>query len=116
MIVSGGQGTTVTAGFSNRDSVQMVHIGNGVWQSTWKPVNPGTVTMFVTAFAVQNGTLVGGRSTTLNRPGDHAGGSYADGDSAGRSARRRQRARRRAHRARRVDLDLWVESLRQHAT
>ena len=65
MIVSGGQGTTVTAGFSNRDSVQMVHIGNGVWQSTWKPVNPGTVTMFVTAFAVQNGTLVGGRSTTL---------------------------------------------------
>jgi uncharacterized protein (TIGR03437 family) len=65
MIVSGGQGTTVTAGFSNRDSVQMVHIGNGVWQGTWKPVNPGTVTMFLTAFAVQNGTLVGGRSTTL---------------------------------------------------
>ncbi|HEV3201474.1 MAG TPA: hypothetical protein VGZ73_26425 [Bryobacteraceae bacterium] len=60
-----GQNSKVSASFSNGDSVQMTHIGNGVWQGTWKPLSPGTVRMFVTAFVLQNGTLVGGQSSTL---------------------------------------------------
>ena len=65
LVGPGGQDAKVTASFSNSDSAQMTHIGSGIWQGTWKPVNPGTVTMFVTAFAVQNGNLLAGKSSTL---------------------------------------------------
>ena len=66
LIGPGGQNAKVTASFSSGDSVPMTHIGSGNWQGTWKPISPGTVTMFVTAFVVQaNGTLAGGQSTTL---------------------------------------------------
>jgi len=65
LVGPGGQSASVTASFSNRDSVQMTHIGNGIWQGTWKPLSPATVTTFVNAFALQNGIAVGGQSTTL---------------------------------------------------
>jgi uncharacterized protein (TIGR03437 family) len=65
LIGPGEQSASVTASFSNKDSVQMTHIGNGIWQGTWRPLSPGTVTLFVTAFATQNGNVSGGKSTTL---------------------------------------------------
>jgi uncharacterized protein (TIGR03437 family) len=65
LVMAGGQNTNVTASFSNGDSVPLTHIGSGVWQGTWRPLNAGTVSMFVTAFAVQGGNVVGGQSSTL---------------------------------------------------
>src|SRR6185369_2443473 len=38
------QTAQVSASFSSRDSVSMTHIGKGVWQGTWRPLSPGTVT------------------------------------------------------------------------
>ena len=66
LVGPGGQGSTVTATFSNGDSVPMVHIGNGIWQGTWRPRGAGTVQMAVVAFAVgQNGSLLSGQSAIL---------------------------------------------------
>jgi uncharacterized protein (TIGR03437 family) len=65
LVGPGGQDAKVSASFSSGDSIQMTHIGNGIWQGTWRPLLQGTVTMFMTAFAVQDGILSGGKSTTL---------------------------------------------------
>ncbi len=66
LVGPGGQSANVKATFSNKDSVPMTHIGNGVWQGNWHPVSPGTVSMVVTAFAVgQGSSLLSGQSPTL---------------------------------------------------
>ncbi len=65
-LIGPGQNATMTASFSNHDSVTMTSIGNGTWQGTWRPVSPGTVSMVVTVFAAtQNGNVAAGQSTTL---------------------------------------------------
>jgi uncharacterized protein (TIGR03437 family) len=54
------------ASFSNHDSVTMTHIGNGVWQGTWRPLIAGTVSMFITTLvAGPNGTVLAGQSSIL---------------------------------------------------
>jgi uncharacterized protein (TIGR03437 family) len=66
LVGTANQSASVKATFSNRDSVQMTHIGNGIWQGTWRPLSAGTVTMVVTAFqSSQNGNVIGGQSNTL---------------------------------------------------
>jgi uncharacterized protein (TIGR03437 family) len=66
LIGTGAQNAKVAASFSNGDGAPMTHIGNGVWQGTWRPLSPGTVRMFVTAFVLQaDGTLAGAQSPTL---------------------------------------------------
>jgi uncharacterized protein (TIGR03437 family) len=55
----------VKASFSSGDPVPMTHAVNGSWQGQWTPKSLGTVTMYVNAFAVQNGNLLGGQSSTL---------------------------------------------------
>jgi uncharacterized protein (TIGR03437 family) len=66
LIGPGGQGASVKASFSNQDSVQMAHIGNGIWQGSWRPLSAETVSMQVTAFAPgQNGNVLAGQSATL---------------------------------------------------
>ena len=67
LVGTGGQSASVKASFSNQDTVQMVHIGNGIWQGSWRPLSPGTVSMIVTAFAVgPGGTVQAGQSPALN--------------------------------------------------
>jgi uncharacterized protein (TIGR03437 family) len=60
-----GQSASVSASFSNGQHVPMALIGNGIWQGTWKPLAPRTVTGFVTAFAIENGFAVGDQTQTL---------------------------------------------------
>src|SRR5579871_146736 len=66
LIGANGQSASVKATFSNKDSVTMVHIGNGIWQGSWRPSSAGNVQMQVVAFASgQNGSLLSGTSATL---------------------------------------------------
>src|ERR1035437_9880379 len=67
LVGPGGQSAQVAAYFSNNDpQVAMTHIGNGIWQGTWRPVNgSGLVAVKVTAFLQQGGSLVGGVSSAL---------------------------------------------------
>ncbi|HLK65772.1 MAG TPA: BACON domain-containing carbohydrate-binding protein [Bryobacteraceae bacterium] len=66
LIGPNGQPASVQANFSNRDKVTMVHVGNGIWQGTWRPLNAGTVSMSVNALvAVQGGSGQSGQSATL---------------------------------------------------
>jgi uncharacterized protein (TIGR03437 family) len=64
---SPGSQNAVKASFSNGDPASLMNYnGSGVWQGTWKPGSPGTVTMFVNAFVVdKNGNLLTGQSPTL---------------------------------------------------
>jgi uncharacterized protein (TIGR03437 family) len=71
--VVGSCGATVTDGvvqveFNNGDpSVSLVHIGNGVWTSTWTPRgSAGPVSLVATAYQLQGSTRVGGRSPILS--------------------------------------------------
>ena len=52
-------GVSVTASFSNADgSVNLRHLGRGVWSGTWRPVHPASaVTLTVTAFNVEGSTI-----------------------------------------------------------
>jgi uncharacterized protein (TIGR03437 family) len=61
LVGPGGQSAYVAASVTGGDPViAMTHIGNGIWQGTWKPVNAtGAVTLFVTALG-PNG--VGGQN------------------------------------------------------
>lgn len=64
LVGTGGQGASVAASFSNRDRVDMTHVGNGIWQGTWRPLSPGAVTMVVVALSVQaNGSVVAGQNS-----------------------------------------------------
>jgi uncharacterized protein (TIGR03437 family) len=67
LVGPGGQSAQVAAYFSNNDpQVAMTHIGNGIWQGTWRPVNAsGLVVVKVTALLQQGGSLVGGVSAPL---------------------------------------------------
>ena len=67
LVGPGGQSAQVAAYFSSGDTqVLMTHIGNGIWQGTWRPVNAsGSVVMKVTALLPQGGNLVGGVSSAL---------------------------------------------------
>jgi uncharacterized protein (TIGR03437 family) len=51
LVGPGGQSAYVAANVTGGDPlIGMTHIGNGIWQGTWKPVNAaGGVTLFVTA-------------------------------------------------------------------
>jgi uncharacterized protein (TIGR03437 family) len=51
LVGPGGQSAYVAATVTGGDPlIGMTHIGNGIWQGTWKPVNAaGGVTLFVTA-------------------------------------------------------------------
>jgi uncharacterized protein (TIGR03437 family) len=51
LVGPGGQSAYVAATVTGGDPLMaMTHIGNGIWQGTWKPVNAaGGVTLFVTA-------------------------------------------------------------------
>jgi uncharacterized protein (TIGR03437 family) len=61
LVGPGGQSAYVAATVTGGDpTIAMTHIGNGIWQGTWKPVNAtGGVTLFVTALG-PNG--VGGQN------------------------------------------------------
>ena len=87
---SNPQGALVLASFSNKDSnINLVHIGNGIWTGTWKPVNPssGPVTVAVTAFAssasgaasLLYGTVVPGTTPTVTAGGVQHAASYVLG-------------------------------------
>jgi uncharacterized protein (TIGR03437 family) len=67
LVGPGGQSAQVTAYFSDlpTDTVTMAHIGNGIWQGTWRPVTTGTFVAKVTAVLQQGGNLVGGTSAPL---------------------------------------------------
>jgi uncharacterized protein (TIGR03437 family) len=68
LVGPGGQNATVTANFSDKDPAQaMTHIGNGIWQAAWKPVNTGPVQVLVVAISGSGnpGATTGG-STTLS--------------------------------------------------
>jgi uncharacterized protein (TIGR03437 family) len=59
---------SVQATFSNKDAdLRLVHVGNGVWTGTWKPVNPspGPVAVAVTAFNSTASVLQSGQSSPL---------------------------------------------------
>lgn len=62
-----GQNASVEAHFSDNEPAQtMTHIGNGIWQVGWKPVNAGSVLVTVLALLSQGGlAAVGGASTAL---------------------------------------------------
>jgi len=68
LVGPGGQSAQVSAYFSDNDTaVGMTHIGNGIWQGTWRPVNAsGAVVLRVTALLQQGGNLVGGVSAALS--------------------------------------------------
>jgi len=73
----GGQSATVTANFSDADPAQaMTHIGNGIWQAAWKPVNVGPVVVSVLALLPTGGVgATGGTaalSGTVNAPSQAA--------------------------------------------
>jgi len=61
LVGPGGQSAYVAATISNGDPlIAMTHVGNGIWQGTWKPAKAaGAVTLFVTALG-PNG--VGGQN------------------------------------------------------
>jgi uncharacterized protein (TIGR03437 family) len=65
LVGPGGQNAQVTAFFSSGDTVSMTHIGNGIWQGTWRPVTAGTFVARVTAVLQQAGSVVGGTSASL---------------------------------------------------
>jgi trimeric autotransporter adhesin len=65
LVGPGGQNAQVTAYFTSGDTVTMTHIGNGIWQGTWRPVNTGTFVAKVTAVLQEGGNLVGGTSAPL---------------------------------------------------
>jgi uncharacterized protein (TIGR03437 family) len=65
LVGPGGQNAQVTAYFASA-SVPMTHIGNGIWQGTWKPLTAGQVVMYVVALLQQGGNLVGGQTTALS--------------------------------------------------
>lgn len=57
-LVGLGHNAAVRAVFTSGDSVTMAHIGNGIWQGSWRPLSPGTVPMQVVAFVTgSNGSL-----------------------------------------------------------
>ena len=63
------QKATVLASFSNLDAtISLVHIGNGIWSGTWKPVNPATapVTVSVTAFNSGSSSPQSGQAPPLS--------------------------------------------------
>ena len=60
----GGGDAAVKAVFSNNDGVLMTHIGNGIWQGTWRPVSPGSLTLVVDPTSGPVTNIVGG-STVL---------------------------------------------------
>jgi uncharacterized protein (TIGR03437 family) len=65
---SNPKSASVQASFSNKDpDVSLVHVGNGIWTGTWKPVNPssGPVTVSVTAFNSTGQVLQSGQSNPL---------------------------------------------------
>jgi len=62
-----GQSAQVTAFFSSGESVQMTHVGAGIWQGTWRPGNVSpSVVVKVTGLVQVGGNLVGGLSTALS--------------------------------------------------
>ena len=65
LVGPGGQSAQVTAYLANA-SVPMTHIGNGIWQGTWKPLTTGPVMIYVDALLLQGGNLVGGQTTALS--------------------------------------------------
>ena len=72
-----GQNATVTANFSDNEPAQsMTHIGNGIWQVAWKPVNVGPVVVSVLAILPNGGVgATGGTASlsgTVNAPNSDA--------------------------------------------
>jgi uncharacterized protein (TIGR03437 family) len=60
LVGPGGQQADVVATIPGEHYVTMTHIGNGIWQGTWKPVNAaGQMTLYVTA---SGPNLVGGQN------------------------------------------------------
>jgi uncharacterized protein (TIGR03437 family) len=85
------QAAAVSATFSNKDpDLKLVHIGNGIWTGTWKPVNPspGAVAVTVTAFnstgsLIQSGQAsLTGALTTSQTPNVTQGGVVHAASSA----------------------------------
>jgi uncharacterized protein (TIGR03437 family) len=87
-------GAAAQATFSNGDpSVNLVHVGSGVWTGTWRPLKGGSgpVTVTVTAFLIQgsstkagqvdiSGTIgPGGNAPTVRAQGVVQGASFAAG-------------------------------------
>jgi uncharacterized protein (TIGR03437 family) len=68
LVGPGGQSATVQAHFSDNETAQaMTHIGNGVWQVGWKPVNTGLVVVTVVALLSEGGLqAAGGVSAALS--------------------------------------------------
>lgn len=64
-VVPSSQQPQVVAAFSNGDPSQnLSHIGNGVWQASWRPVNPAAqMSLTVDAVMLAGAGVVGGRST-----------------------------------------------------
>ena len=65
LVGPGGQNAQLTAFFSSGDTVTMTHIGNGIWQGTWRPVVTGTFVAKVTALVPEGNVSVGGTSAPL---------------------------------------------------
>jgi uncharacterized protein (TIGR03437 family) len=62
----GATGATLNATFSNRDSdLRLVHIGNGVWTGTWRPVSAqqGQAIISVTGFNTFGNVLQSGQQS-----------------------------------------------------
>jgi uncharacterized protein (TIGR03437 family) len=65
---SNPKSASVTAWFSNKDpDLTLVHVGNGVWTATWKPVNmsTGPVTITVNALSSTGNVLQAGQAPAL---------------------------------------------------
>jgi uncharacterized protein (TIGR03437 family) len=65
LVTSGDTQAQVMAYFSDNDPqpLPMAHLGNGIWEGSWKPVNAASsVLLKVTATVLRNGNLVGGVS------------------------------------------------------
>lgn len=47
-------------------TIPLTHVGQGVWQGTWRPVHTGSTVLKVTAFAVAGANLASGISAALS--------------------------------------------------
>jgi uncharacterized protein (TIGR03437 family) len=65
LVVPGSQQPQVTAFFSTGEpQASMTHIGNGVWQATWRPLSAAaSAKAGVTAVIAAGGSVVGGEAT-----------------------------------------------------
>lgn len=59
------QNSLVTARFGDSSSVPLAHVGQGIWQGTWKPLTAGPAAFVVYAVAGQDNNTYGGQSRAI---------------------------------------------------